>query len=132
MAGSQNTSAKATAEVPLEERDEFIAPRTILKPLLKAYEIVLVLVQQYKNLERARNPKHTLRFLGCLPLVIVGIYYFGISDTFVAWVFSNYLILAPSWPAVKSTLKVVPKPILEAFKTFKRLIVPRFLRSHIF
>ena len=44
MAGSQNTSAKATAEVPLEERDEFIAPRTILKPLLKAYEIVLVLV----------------------------------------------------------------------------------------
>ena len=93
---------------------------------------MLTIVQQYKSLERARNPKHTLRFLGCLPLVIAGIYYFGISDAFVAWVFTNYVLLAPSWPVVKSALQVVPKPVLDAFETFKRLIVPRFLRSHIF
>ena len=94
----------------LEERHEFIAPRTLFKIILSIYKVCLTLVQKYQNLERARSPKRTLRFLCGLPVAILLIYYAGITDTIVGWVFSNYLILMPSWPAVKKAI-VLPEPI---------------------
>jgi len=131
---SQNFKAAQQASAkpkPLEDRDEFIAPRTVLRILLSLYSMLLSIMLQYKNLERARNPKHTLRFLCCLPIAIVLIYGFGISDAFVGWIFVNYIVLLPFWPVLKSSLKV-PKAVRDGLESVKTLLVPRFLRSRIF
>ena len=79
-AASQTQAAK---KLPLEERDEFIAPRTIFNLMLGLYRVVCTVVLEYRNLERARNVKHTARFLAGLPIAIFVIYYFGISDAFI-------------------------------------------------
>ena len=113
---------------PLEERDEFVAPKTLLKVLLSIYGVILTLKCQYTALEQARNPRKTTRFLLLLPVVICIIYFVGISDTFVAWVFVNYVILLPSWPAVKNAI-VLPQKLISFKDKVKRLLVPRFLRS---
>jgi hypothetical protein len=77
---------------------------------------------------RARNVKHTTRFICGLPLAIFVIYYFGISDAFIGWLFCNYIVLLPAWPAVKSAF-FVPKPIRKTLETAQRVLVPRFLRA---
>ena len=63
-----------------------------------------------------------------LPVAIAVIFFTRISDTFVGWVFANYLILLPSWPAVKNAI-VIPTQLVQVAGTLKRLLVPRFLRS---
>ena len=78
--------------------------------ILSTYKVCLTLVQKYQNLERARSPKRTLRFICGLPVAIIVIYCAGITDTFVGWVCLNYLILLPSWTAVKKVI-VIPEPI---------------------
>ena len=85
----------------------------------------MTLAQKYQNLERARCTKRTTWLLCGLPLAIILIYSAGISDTFVGWVFSNYLILLPSWPAVKKTF-FLPEPVKKIIATMERLFVPRF------
>ena len=85
----------------MEERHEFISPRTLFKIILSVYKVGLTLVQKYQNLERARSPQRTTRFLLGLPCAILLIHYMGISDTIIGWGFANYLILLSSWPAVK-------------------------------
>lgn len=124
--GAEKTSIVAK-QLPLEERDEFIAPRTIFSAVLALYRVALSVLLEYRNLERARNIKLTAWFLGILPLAIVGIYWLGISDLFFGWLFTNYVVLQPAWPAIKSAI-VVPKPVLGALETAKRVLVPRFLR----
>ena len=111
-------SSEEKQMLPIEERDEFVAPRTIFKIVLSAYRILLLLVQQYKKLERARNPRTTFKFLLALPLTITFILYFRIGDTLVGWLFANYLILLPSWPAVKRAI-IIPEKITQIMTTVK-------------
>lgn len=63
-----------------------------------------------------------------LPVAIVVMFLGGISDTFVGWVFANYLVLMPSWPAVKNAI-VIPAKMVQLFNTVTTILVPRFLRS---
>ena len=44
------------------------------------------------------------------------IYYAGISDILVGWVFSNYLILLPSWTAVKKSF-FLPELVKKTIET---------------
>ena len=114
--------------MPLEELDEFITPKTIFTILLAFYRMALAVYLEYRNLERARNTKHTTWFLLSLPVAIVLIYWLGIGDLFFGWLLANYALLQPVWPAVKSSI-VVPKPLISAFNTTKKVFVPRFLRQ---
>lgn len=79
-------------------------------------------------MERARSTKRTTRLLFGLPLAIILIYYAGISDILVGWVFSNYLILLPSWTAVKKTF-FLPEPVKKIIATMERLFIPKFLKQ---
>ena len=88
----------------------------------------MTLTQKYQNLERARCTKRTMRFMCGLPLAIILIYYAGITDTIVGWVFSNYLILLPSWPAVKKAF-ILPEPVRKLITTLERHIVPKLFRQ---
>ena len=69
-----------------------------------------------------------MRILLLLPVAIVVIFFTSISDTFVGWVFANYLILLPSWPAVKNAI-VIPTQLVKVVGKLKGLFVPGFLRS---
>lgn len=89
--------------------------------------MALAVYLEYRNLERARNTKHTARFLIALPVAIIVIYWLGIGDLFFGWLLANYALLQPVWPAVKSSI-IIPKPVLGAVDTAKKVFVPRFLR----
>ena len=43
--GGRSSSNEEQKKLPIEERDEFVAPRTIFKIVLSAYRIFLQLVQ---------------------------------------------------------------------------------------
>ena len=51
-----DVNSRSNQPLPLEERDEFIAPKTIFRYILALYKVGLTLLQQYKHLEQARNP----------------------------------------------------------------------------
>ena len=128
--GNDGKAKKDSANGPVEERDEFIAPWTILRVLLYIYKIALTLKLKYEALESARSPKRTTRFLCVLPVLICVIYYFSISDVFVAWVFSNYIVLLPSWALVKQQL-VIPKAWKAKAESVK-IPLPKFLHKHLY
>ena len=89
---------------------------------------MLTLACKYNAFEEARDPRKTLRILVLLPVVTTLIYLGGISDTFVSWVFANYIVLLPSWPAVKAALAVPYASVFEKIKKGMTVLVPRFLR----
>ena len=60
-----------------------------------------------------------------MPFAILIIYYAGISDTFVGWVFSNYLILLPSWSSVRKAF-YLPEPVKKVLSTIEKML-PKFL-----
>lgn len=95
--------------------------------MLSLYRVVCTVVLEYRSLEKARNIKHTTRFICSLPVAILVIYYFGISDAFIGWLFCNYVLLMPAWPAVKNAV-FLPKPLKGAIETASKVVVPRFLR----
>ena len=95
--------------------------------MLSLYRVVCTVVLEYRSLEKARNIKHTTRFICGLPVAILVIYYFGISDAFIGWLFCNYVLLMPAWPAVKNAV-FLPKPLKGALQTATKVVVPRFLR----
>ena len=61
-------------------------------------------------------------------MAIFVIYYFGISDAFIGWLFCNYVMLLPAWPAIKNAV-FLPKPVKKAIDTATKVVVPRFLRQ---